>query len=85
MEDKKQDLINSIVTDVELLGNILYHDHHDWNVVNPKNLSKEAREYLGLHYNASELSDLIIRDGKERRNAAWYNNINVIYKKDGEE
>jgi hypothetical protein len=82
VKDEKQDLINSIVTNVELLENILYHDRHDWNVVNPKNLAKEAREYLDLRYNASELSDLIIRDGKERRTAAWDSNRNVLYKKD---
>lgn len=79
MSDKKQDLLYTIITNTELLENILYHDRHDWNVVNPKDRPKEAREYLDLRYNANELCDLIIRDGKERRDSAWYNNINEIY------
>jgi hypothetical protein len=53
MDTEKQDLINSIVTDAGLLGNILYYDRLNWRIVNPKDQAKDASEYLNLRYNAS--------------------------------
>lgn len=79
MGDEKQDLINEILKDRELLNNIQIFDCNYKARVKGGFTDKKAKEYFDIYYDINNLRTLI-RDGKERRDSAWYNNINVIHK-----
>ncbi|CAB4124113.1 hypothetical protein UFOVP51_25 [uncultured Caudovirales phage] len=81
----KSDLINEILKDRELLNNIQFYDRNYKARVKGNLTDKKAKEYFDIYYDINDLQDLkrarlenLIRDKKERRDAAWYNNINVI-------
>lgn len=78
VEDKR-DLIEIIIKDIELLNNIQIFDCNYKARVKGNLTDKKAKEYFNIYYDTNNLCDLI-RNGKERRDAAWYNNINVIHR-----
>lgn len=75
----KSDLINEILKDRESLNNIQFFDCNYKARVKGNLTDKKAKEYFYIYYYINNLRDLI-RDKKERRDSAWYNNINVIHK-----
>ncbi len=79
MSDEKQDLINEIIKDRELLNNIQIFDCNYKARVRGNFTDKKAREYFDIYYDINNLRELI-RDKKKWRDSAWYNNINVMHK-----
>lgn len=81
MNDEKQDLINEILKDRELLNNMQIFDCNYAGRVRGNLTDKKAKEYFDIYYDINNLHELI-RDKKEWRDSAWYNNINVMNTKE---
>jgi hypothetical protein len=64
--DEKQDLINEILKDRELLNNIQFFDCNYKARVKGNITDKKAKEYFDIYYDTNNLRDLI-RDVKEKR------------------